>query len=39
MRSDLERIQQAAEEIARAGLFVDDCAGLEIDVLRERARR
>lgn len=39
MRDDLVRIQQAAEEIAQAGLFVDDRAGLEIDVLRERARR
>ena len=39
MRSDLGRIQQAAVEFAHAGLFVDDRAGLEIEVLRERARR
>ena len=39
VRSDLECIQQAAVEIAHAGMFVDDRAGLEIEVLRERARR
>lgn len=38
MKSDLKHIQQAAQEISSAELFVDDSSGLDINVLCERAR-
>lgn len=38
-RDELLRIKRAAEEIAKAPLFIDDTPGLTIDALRAKARR